>query len=199
MARKQNSEQWDKPPYFARWEIIISFIALIVSIASLWITMRSEKMSSAPNVQIRSVEASLDHAVQNNGEDSSGEKIYISCTAILENVGNAPTQIVNIRWEPITVGEQMKVSQQWLAISDKDDPMDERNYNYFYDLRNNPVLALKKPTILGGEKRDFKIAFRGQSILNKGQDTPNIRLIFVFNNGQELTVLPEIKYSGVSI
>ena len=49
------------------------------------------------------------------------------------------------------------------------------------------------------ETKKLKIVFHGESVLEEGKDVPNIRVIFVFSNGQELTILPDIKYSGVSI
>lgn len=186
-------------PYLARWEIIILFLSLIISSVSLWMSFQASKVSALPNIQVQSVEGSRNHEAQVKGDKSIGELITIQCTAVLKNAGNAPVQIVNVRWEPLITNDQMDKSKQWLAISDYFDPLSEATRDYFWGLRTNPVQAIKDTILSPDETKKLKIVFHGESVLEEGKDVPNIRVIFVFSNGQELTILPDIKYSGVSI
>lgn len=183
-------------PLFHRWGVGISLLALVVSGASFWMSFRAERLSSAPNVQLLQAEGQRSHEID---ADTDNEDIAISFSVTLKNYGRAPVQIINVRWEPITLGEPVEASQAWLAISEAVDPYPDVHHDFFYQYRSNPVLAIRDNTIRPDEEKTYYAAFHGHSQLQKGQDSPNVRIIFVFSNGQELTVLPSVISAGVGI
>lgn len=51
--------------------------------------------------------------------------------------------------------------------------------------------------IEGGESKTISVQLHGATRLQKGIEAPLFRSVFVFSNGQTMTVVPEIISSGV--
>jgi hypothetical protein len=114
----------------------------------------------------------------------------------LENHGRSSAQIVDIIWDAININTKSG-EKGWLSISDSPDMDTKKTYDYVYSRRNAPVLLLKNPNIKGRETKVYHANFSKKVNLLKGEETPNIRIIFFFSNGQQITLLPMIKWSGV--
>ena len=181
---------------FAKWEIVILLLSLIVSCTALWMSIRTERFSSSANIQI--VEAVGIRGYY--AASSPTEEVQIRCKVVLKNVGRAPTQIVDYKFEPMVTGSY-DPKKFWVALSDSPgiklgDPM---NRELFYSRRLAPLANISKPTIEGGESKTLSVQLHGATALMKGIEAPLFRSVFVLSNGQTLTVVPEIVSSGVTV
>jgi hypothetical protein len=183
----------EKHAIFHRWEIIISLGAALVSVVSLLITLHQIRTSSAPNIQLINVNATRSYFTFDENSASPREDVEIHCTATLENLGNAPASIIDIKWEALNTREVNDSDQTWLAISDNGNPKEEpKDDNFYYLNRKNPVAGVHQPLIQASEVKKLYLFFHGIEDTKKGQEISNIRVRFIFSNGQELTVLPGI-------
>jgi hypothetical protein len=172
-----------------QWETIISVIALLISVGSFLFSMQTEKAKSSPNVQVQSVDGNY---LRNSG--NTEDSITIICAVVLENIGNAPTQIVDVRWE-FTSPPELRVNLDGrLAISDRWDPLDKHYDEYFQSIQNTPIEGIKKTILGSGESTTLNLAFFSTPVPDNYSTLQNIRVVFTFSNGQQITVLPELKY-----
>lgn len=172
-----------------KWDTFLSILALLISLTSLFFTFQIEKSKSSPNVQIQSVYGGRTVEL---GDET--DNITIDSTITLINVGNAPTQIVDVKWEMATSAEND--FDGLLAISDTLSPSDSRYNEYFKSIRNLPVEGIEKNILESGQILELKLFFRSTPVPKNDTNLRNIRVIFTFSNGQQLTVLPELRYFG---
>ena len=84
-------------------------------------SFRAESVNSSPNIQIESLDGSRSITLDFGNSNTTSDMVTIKADIVLRNIGRAPTQIVNVRWESISVGEPISKTEQWLAISDEFD------------------------------------------------------------------------------
>jgi hypothetical protein len=157
-------------------------------------SIRTERFSSSANIQIAEAKGVRGYYAAGSEE----EEVQIRCRVVLRNVGRAPVQIVDYKFEPLVTG---KYNQErfWVALTD--DPRinlgTPNNRELFYSRRMAPLANVSKLTIEGGESKTLSVQLHGATALLKGIETPLFRSVFVFSNGQTITVIPEITSSSV--
>lgn len=179
-------------PHFHRWSEVIALFALIISGIALYKGCQNEKYTSTSNIQIVYLDA--DRSIR---LAKKSDKLRISGIVVLKNYGRAAAQIVKVDWEPLTLGEGGSAKKLWLAFSDRVDPSDDQSEQHFYPKRSNPILGAANTVIPPETTRAFKIAFWGEVDLKRGREIPNIRVTLTLSNGQALSFLPDIKWTGV--
>jgi hypothetical protein len=177
------------------WELLVAVISALMSLGALFISVRVERRTAAPNVELTRVEGSR---LYHNAREGGPDRVSIVATASLHNRGNSSVEIVDVHWEPLLIGEPVARDSAWLAISDDPLPTDSARIEHYKRQQRHPVLGIKQTVIRGNEQKLLYLRFSGLSDLARGRETPNIRVVITFSNGVELTVLPEIKYTGVS-
>lgn len=176
-----------------RWETVLSVIALLISIGTFLFSIQAEKAKSSPNVQVQSVDGGRER-ISGETQDS----IIIKCSTILVNVGNASTQIVDVKWEFVSAPDQRIDLGGRLAISDTWDPTNKKYDEFFQSIQGTPIEGIKQTTLEANKPVTLSLAFFSTPVPKYDTTLPNIRVIFTFSNGQQIIVLPELKHFGVS-
>lgn len=181
-------------PLLAKWEIVILLLSLIVSCFALWFSFRTENSTSSANIQLIEAKGIRGYYAA----DSKDEEVQILCKIILRNMGRAPAQIVDYKFEPLVTGKYNH-EKFWVALTDNQgiNLGDPQNREFFYARRTAPLANVSKPMIEGGEFKTLSVQLHGATRLEKGIEAPLFRSIFVFSNGQTMTVVPEITSTGV--
>jgi hypothetical protein len=181
--------------YLSHWEAAVSLLALLVAIGSLAMSLRTEQLSSSPNIQIQKVDGG-----RNYEHTDQIDKVEIECTVALKNVGNAATQIVDVLWETSSIiSDSNSISNGWLAVSDEFDPNASQYADYFQFIKFSPVEGIKEKIIAAGETKTLRLVFQAEFKSRPDASlAQNVRVKFTFSNGQQLTVLPQLRYFGDS-
>ncbi|WKZ49409.1 MAG: hypothetical protein QY306_08560 [Anaerolineales bacterium] len=175
-----------------KWDTIISLLALMVSLSAFFFSFQVERSKSSPNIQVVSV-----HGGRTRESGNVLDNVNISSTIVLTNVGNAPTQIIDVSWEIATSAKTNL--DGLLAISDTQDPSSLEYKEYFESIRYSPVQGIQQTTIEPHKTLTLELFFRSDPIPKDDTTVQNIRVVFTFSNGQQLIILPELKYFGGSI
>lgn len=175
-----------------KWDTVISLLALMVSLVALFFSFRVERSKSSPNIQVVSV-----HGGRTREAGDILDNVNIGSTIVLINVGNAPAQIVDVSWEIAT-----SVNTNFdglLAISDIRSPSSSEYQEYFESIRHSPVQGIQQTTIEPNKTLTLELYFQSDPVPKDDITIQNIRVVFTFSNGQQLTILPELEYFGGSM
>jgi len=176
-------------PFIHRWQHVVALAALSVSAISAWVLhseiIDNRQQNRAPNVRLR-----WDDAYQNTDFQDDHKLASVRGTVILENYGGAPTNIVDVHGEALTMGSVDDINDMWVAFSDGRAPWDDPEY--FKTLRNNPVLGVSDTSIPPHSTRRFTVALFGESDTQSESYVVNVRIKLTFDDGKELTLIPEV-------
>jgi hypothetical protein len=163
---------------------------------SLHQNYETRMQTAKPNIQIVSVKGSKFHQFN---DDKGTTDLIVDATVKLENRGVAPAQIISIQVEPIEIGyfNSTEVDNQVFAISDQGFISDDEISN-LYGSNYDPMIGISNPTFKAREKRTFYVNFRRTAIdkPNVRKDVPTLKITFTLSTGEDISVLPEIEYSG---
>jgi len=186
--KNENSYKEISTKFKLTWEQLTSIIAIILSIVSLSITYFSENAKATGNIQIIESDGFRDY---DNTQIPGILKIYGGIK--LKNIGNAPIQVVDVKWESTISSVKSKEINGWLAISDFLDPEEPREYEYFKENRETPISAIHNSQIDRGKVLELKYSNYQYLPDDFNVQDPSLRIIFTFSNGQQITVLPDIR------
>jgi hypothetical protein len=181
----------DNKPYYFKWEIVLIFLSLAVSIANflftIYVNKQSLKLSSISNIQV--IESYAHRGIIND------TLLIIDGTITISNIGNSSTQITDIICELIETGQKKQKKNSWFAISDRFNPYRSK-LKSFYQNRNNPFLSILNKTFLPDETKVLKFALSARGLFDRNYEISALKLTILFQNGERKTIIPEIKWYG---
>jgi len=182
MNKEKNTESSRK-----RFELLLSLISLAISVIALYLSIQAQQSVSSPNVELINSEA---HA-----ETPASEMLG---KIVLRNYGHANTMLVGLRIEAFPYNDTNPNYIHFLIADDEAKlTTEEANLRMILGLfpGENLLSRIDSRTILSGQTET--LYFRLNPIINLGNGdirlTQNILIRLLFNNGEEIVVLPEIK------
>jgi len=193
-----------------RTEFIISIIVLISSLIALWQSFKAQSENSSPNIQIISALISNADSRGNSVgfEFPEGNQLHKNFftvgTITLKNFGITAVQLTDVSWEPLDPDYQ-SIKESSYIIGEVyfficDCPFTTKEWakiqseNSENDLDQRKTIIDIDRTIAGGEKLTLLFSFKtGADGLWIPEESLYYyeRIIFVFNNGQVLSTVPE--------
>lgn len=172
--------------YLHRYVHLVALGAFVISILSLWLSYHNSKIASVPNVQILSLEGFFVDTLDD--ECRLHKMVSITGKLKIKNFGRAPVQMIKVDWEPI-FRDGLDTKRIMLGISD-DLAITPATFKY----KEEPILGIRTPTIQEGQVRQYNIILVADVNDYQRHITQGLyRIQLTFSNGQQLTLIPEIK------
>lgn len=177
MPESKNSNS--KKGYFHRYAHLIAFGAFLISIFSLYLSYQNVQHTSAPNVQLINITSyqadELDQGYRLH------KSVSISGKLTIKNFGRSAVQLIKVDWEPF-------FPNMLFGISDTLDKPALHKYK-----ERDPILGIKESIIQGGQIKKYNILSFVDTHDYEGYPSGFFRIQLTFSNGQQLTLIPEIK------
>jgi len=181
--------------------ISLSIIALIVSVVSLWNSYTVRLRSRTPNVQLWDITTTWLIGI----EDTDGTSKLVAGSEIdLKNVGDASTQITDVKWED-RGSERFAGANVDFIITDLDLPSTNEGLENFIQsqlpaFKDDPLNGFEDKLIRPNEQKHLEIIFIIPSARGMSSGGPPVQeqiyntvLVFVtisFSDGKSLTFSP---------
>ncbi len=173
--------------YFKRYTHLIALGAFVISILSLWLSYQNSKITLAPNVQVLSLEGFLVDTLDDKYR--LHKSVRITGKLKLKNLGRVPVQLIKIDWEPL-FPDRVDTKKMMFGMSDDLD----RIPALLKYKEEDPILGIRTPIIREGQVRHYNIILDVDAHDYEGHITRGLyRIQLTFSNGQQLTLIPEIK------
>ena len=172
--------------YLHRYVHLVALGAFVISILSLWLSYQNSKIASAPHVQVLRLEGFFVDTLDD--EYRLHKMVNITGKLKIKNFGRAPVQMIKVDWEPI-FRDRVDTKRIMLGISD-DLAITPAPFKY----KEEPILGIRTPTIREGQVRQYNIILVVDANDYQRHITQGLyRIQLTFSNGQQLTLIPEIK------
>jgi hypothetical protein len=174
---------------------LVATSSLVVSFFALQIARGREFAQSGPNVQLVEVEGHHGLRLGPGADSLRTSSGYFDLRVTLRNFGRVPAQIVAGSFEPL-VQADMRVRDAWLVVTQ--DLVSTSTELRRQELRGNPLLDLRQPTLAPGTSKTLRLLVFFPQILGLRPSTPSVRIALSLSNGAELVILPDKMSGGVT-